>query len=83
LTEFKASAEQTITHALGNITIDENDLSDEDDFMNDEDIDAQDLRRRERARQKGPYFKYKELIQDLADRKAEEVPIELDDIAEV
>ncbi|SPN96661.1 probable DNA replication licensing factor [Cephalotrichum gorgonifer] len=86
LSEFKTTPqEETITHALGNITIDEDDFSDEYDFL-DEDEDAQEQRRQERReraqRRKGPHHKYKELLQDLADRKIQEVAIALDDLAE-
>lgn len=82
MSQFKATAEQTITHALGNITIDEDDLSDEYDFMDDDDEAANQRRARTRQR-KGPFFKYKEMLQDLADRKVDEIPIDLDDVAEV
>ncbi|KAK3329751.1 MCM2/3/5 family-domain-containing protein [Apodospora peruviana] len=79
LQEFKTSPEQAITHALGNINIDEDDLSDEYDFM-DEDDEAQERRRQEKARRRSPHHKYKEMLQDLADRKVNEVVIDLDDL---
>jgi DNA replication licensing factor MCM7 len=84
LTNFKTTAEQTITHALGNITINEDDISDDEyDFM-DEDGNAQQQRQRQqKATRKGPYFKYKEMMQELADRKIDEVTIDLDDIVTV
>ncbi|CAM1506576.1 Fc.00g062170.m01.CDS01 [Cosmosporella sp. VM-42] len=80
LTHFKTSPEQTITTALGNITIDEDELSDEYDFM-DEDEQAGDRRREERARKRVPQQKYKDMIQKLANREIEEAAIELDDLA--
>ncbi|KAK0733952.1 MCM2/3/5 family-domain-containing protein [Lasiosphaeria miniovina] len=79
LTGFKTSPEQTITHALGNINIDEDDLSDEYDFM-DEDDDAQQRRLRDKARKRAPQHKYKEMLQQLADRKLDQVVIDLDDL---
>ena len=82
LTDFKTSPEQTITHALGNINIDEDDLSDEYDFM-DEDDNAQQQRQRERARKRAPQHKYKDMLQDLANRKINELVIDLDDLHSV
>lgn len=86
LSNFKTTPEQSITHDLGNITIDEDELSDEYDFA-DEDEDTQDRRRQERReraqRRKGPHHKYREILQDLADRKIQEVTVDLDDLADV
>ncbi|KXX78706.1 DNA replication licensing factor mcm7 [Madurella mycetomatis] len=79
LSDFKTSPEQTITHALGNINIDEDDLSDEYDFM-DEDDNAQQQRQRDKARNRAPQHKYKDMLQELADRKISEVVIDLDDL---
>ncbi|KPM44712.1 DNA replication licensing factor mcm7 [Neonectria ditissima] len=78
LTDFKTSPEQTITTALGNITIDEDELSDEYDFM-DEDEQAGD-RRRQGRRKEAPKHKYKEMLQKLADRTLDEATIDLDDL---
>ncbi|KAF9879736.1 putative MCM2/3/5 family protein [Colletotrichum karsti] len=75
LSEFKASPEQTIAHALGNITIDENDFSD-DELMEDD-----DTRQTRRQAKSAPGPKYKEMLQELADRKTNEVMIDLDDLA--
>ncbi|KLU84671.1 DNA replication licensing factor mcm7, partial [Magnaporthiopsis poae ATCC 64411] len=80
LQEFKTSPEQAITQGLGNIAIGDDDLSDDYDFM-DEDDEAAQRRQQERARQKGPRYKYKEMLRELADRKIDEVVIELDDLA--
>lgn len=82
LSDFKTSPEQTITHALGNINIDEDDLSDEYDFM-DEDDNAQQQRQRGKARNRTPQHKYKDMLQELADRKISEVVIDLDDLHSV
>lgn len=61
-------------------------MSDEYDFL-DEDENAQDRRRQERRdraqRRKGPHHKYREIMQDLADRKVQEVTVDLDDVATV
>ncbi|KAI1335617.1 DNA replication licensing factor mcm7 [Xylariaceae sp. FL0016] len=82
LSSFKTSPEQTLTHAIGQINIDEDDLSDEYDFM-DEDDDATERERRQRQRKpsKLPKHKYADVLQRLADRSIDEVLIELDDIA--
>jgi len=66
---------------MGNVTIDDDDLSDEYDFM-DEDEDHEQ-RRREKARSRVPHHKYKDMLQDLADRKIDEVKIDLDDVDNV
>lgn len=81
LRDFKASPADSITHALGGMNIEEEDLDDEYDFMDDDDED-EDRRRQERANRKKPYHKYKDLMQQLANRDIDEVLIELDDIAQ-
>ncbi|ETS04022.1 MCM-domain-containing protein [Trichoderma reesei RUT C-30] len=80
LKDFKTSPEHTLTTALGNITIDEDDLSDEDDLM-DEDDQTRQRRQQERAKRKTPQHKYSDMLQLLADRKIDEFPIDLDDLA--
>ncbi|KAK0746087.1 MCM2/3/5 family-domain-containing protein [Schizothecium vesticola] len=79
LNEFKTSPEHTITTALGNIDINEDDLSDEYDFM-EEDDGANERRRRDKERRRKPQHKYKDMLQDLADRKVNEILIDLDDL---
>ncbi|KAF4975012.1 hypothetical protein FZEAL_8157 [Fusarium zealandicum] len=79
LTEFKTSPEQTITTALGNITIGEDDLDDEYDFM-DEDGQAGDGRQQDKQR-RTPQYKYKDMLQQLADRTIDEATIDLDDLS--
>lgn len=71
-----------MTHAIGQINIDEDDLSDEYDFM-DEDDEGHEQRRREKAASRQPKHKYSDLIQKLADRSIDEVLIELDDLVTV
>jgi DNA replication licensing factor MCM7 len=82
LKEFKTSPEHTLTTALGNITIDEDELSDDYDFM-DEDEQTRDRRQEERAKRKTPQYKYNDMLQLLADRKVDEFAIDLDDLATV
>lgn len=64
---------------MGDITIDEDDLSDEYDFM-DEDDEATERRRKEKESRRTPQHKYKLLLQQLADRTIEEITIDLDDV---
>ncbi|KAK6842063.1 DNA replication licensing factor mcm7 [Apiospora arundinis] len=81
LDKFKTSPQDTITHAIGQISIDEDDLSDEDDFMDEDGEAAQHDRRRKKAAQRQqPKHKYVELMQQLADRAIDEVLTDLDDI---
>ncbi|KAL7792902.1 MCM2/3/5 family domain-containing protein [Trichoderma ceciliae] len=79
LKDFKTSPEHTLTTALGNITIDEDELSDDYDFM-DEDEQTRDRRHQERAKRKTPQHKYIDMLQLLADRKTDEFSIDLDDL---
>ncbi|KAI2463612.1 DNA replication licensing factor mcm7 [Annulohypoxylon bovei var. microspora] len=79
LEKFKTSPEQTLTHAIGQINIEEDDLSDEYDFM-DEDDEAHERRRKEKAVSRLPQHKYADMMQKLADRAIDEVLVELDDI---
>ncbi|UKZ77445.1 hypothetical protein TrVFT333_005166 [Trichoderma virens FT-333] len=80
LKDFKTSPEHTLTTALGNITIGEDELSDEDDLM-DEDDQTRQRRQEERAKRKTPQHKYNDMLQLLADRKIDEFAIDLDDLA--
>lgn len=82
LSDFKTTPEQAIVHALGNINIDDDDLSDEYDFM-DEDEGAAARRTQNRAARRKPQHKYRELLQELADRKSNEIVIDLDDVSSV
>ncbi|EJP70303.1 MCM2/3/5 family protein [Beauveria bassiana ARSEF 2860] len=80
LKDFKTTPEHTITTAMGNITIDEDDLSDEYDFMDDDD-ESGERRRRDREHRRAPHYKYQEIMQKLANRTQEEIVIDLDDLA--
>ncbi|KAI8676875.1 DNA replication licensing factor MCM7 [Fusarium sp. Ph1] len=79
LTGYKTSAEQTITTALGNITIGEDDLDDDYDPMDEDNQDGNRGQNKERRR--APHHKYKDMLQQLADRVIDEATIDLDDLA--
>ncbi|CAK7223986.1 DNA replication licensing factor MCM7 [Sporothrix curviconia] len=79
LNTYKTSPEHTITHALGNINIDDDDLSDEYEFV-DETDEAAERRAQEKAARRKPQHKYRDMLQKLADRKIDEVTIDLDDL---
>ncbi|KAI0378046.1 DNA replication licensing factor mcm7 [Hypomontagnella monticulosa] len=81
LEQFKTSPEQTLTHHIGQVQIDEDDLSDEYDFM-DQDDEEHERRRREKVAARMPKHKYADVMQKLADRTMDEVLIELDDVAQ-
>lgn len=68
---------------MGNITIDEDDLSDEYDFMEDDNDQAREERRRAKEQRKIPQPKYKLMLQELADRTIDEIRIDLDDLVTV
>jgi DNA replication licensing factor MCM7 len=65
------------------MNIDEDDFSDEYDFMDDDDDEGQESRRRARAQAKQPKLKYADLLQKVADRFEDEITIDLDDLAKV
>lgn len=67
---------------MGNVTIDEDDLSDEYDFM-DEDDETGEHRRQQKEQRRSPQHKYKQFLQELANRTADEIVIDLDDLATV
>ncbi|KAL2694182.1 Mcm2-7 hexameric complex component [[Neocosmospora] mangrovei] len=79
LTGYKTSAEQTITTALGNITIGEDDLDDDYDPMDEDNQNGN--RGQDKERQRAPHHKYKDMLQQLADRVIDEATIDLDDLA--
>ena len=80
---FKTSPQSALTNALSDMNIDEDDFSDEYDFMDDDDEEGQESRRRARAQAKQPNLKYVELLQKVADRFENEITIDLDDLAKV
>ena len=65
------------------MNIDEDDFSDEYDFMDDDDAPGGNARREARSQTKMPKTKYKDLLQKVADRYEEEITIDLDDLAKV
>jgi DNA replication licensing factor MCM7 len=65
------------------MNIDEDDFSDEYDFMDDDDDEGQNARREARTQAKTPKLKYVELLQKVADRVEDEITIDLDDLAKV
>ncbi|KAH8602628.1 MCM2/3/5 family-domain-containing protein [Bisporella sp. PMI_857] len=78
LKTFKSSPTSALESAIDGMNIDEDDLSDDYDFMDDDDGVA---RRQTRVQAKEPQLKYKELLQKVADRYTDEITIELDDVA--
>jgi DNA replication licensing factor MCM7 len=83
LSTFKTSPTANIAHALGDMNIDEDDLSDDYDFMDDDDDQGQGTRRQAKSQAKLPKLKYLDLLQKVADRYEDEITIELDDLAKV
>ncbi|KAH0562260.1 Mcm2-7 hexameric complex component [Trichoglossum hirsutum] len=83
LTSFKSSSspsEASATNALQDLNIEDSDLSDEYDFMDDIDGDHSSRRRARRDAEREPKLKYKNLLQEIANRTKSEVTIELDDL---
>ncbi|KAI9715753.1 MAG: Mcm2-7 hexameric complex component [Candelaria pacifica] len=83
LQTFKSSSsatEASATNALQDLNIDEDDLSDEYDFMDDADGDNGTRARRTNDKRADPKKKYMALLQDVADRYKSEITIELDDL---
>lgn len=83
LSTFKTSPKSELAGALRDMNIDEGDFSDDYDFMDDDDDEGQDARRRTRAQTKAPKLKYMEVLQKVADRFEDEITIDLDDLAQV
>lgn len=84
LTSFKSSAaatESIATNALQDLHIDDEDLSDDYDFMDD--VGGEVRPRRGRGGQDEPKKKYMEMLQQVADRTTSEILIELDDLEDV
>ncbi|KAI9668145.1 MAG: Mcm2-7 hexameric complex component [Bathelium mastoideum] len=80
LGSYKGKSSSDTANALNDLHIDEDGLSDEYDFM--EDVDGANGARRRDGASRGPKKKYMEILQDVADRKASQVLIELDDVDE-
>lgn len=83
LQNFKSSPASALASALDGMNIDEDDFSDEYDFMDDDDEEAQNTRRKTKTQAKQPSLKYKDLLQKVADRYEDEITIDLDDLAKV
>jgi DNA replication licensing factor MCM7 len=83
LQSFKTSPKSELAGALGDMNIDEDDFSDEYDFMDDEDEEGHNTRRQARTQAKTPKLKYMEVLQKVADRYEDEITIDLDDLAKV
>ncbi|KAM0332398.1 hypothetical protein ACHAQA_002678 [Verticillium albo-atrum] len=79
LKDFKATPEQSITHAFGNVTINEDDFDEDDDVMEDDEVAEE--RRRRLKESRIPQPKYQLILQELADRQINEVMLDLDDLA--
>lgn len=83
LQSFKTSPKSELAGALGDMNIDEDDFSDEYDFMDDEDGEGHNTRRQVRTQAKTPKLKYMDVLQKVADRYEDEITIDLDDLAKV
>jgi DNA replication licensing factor MCM7 len=83
LKDFKTTPAQTLATALGNITIDENDLSDDDLDLMDGDDEAAERRRQEREQRRQPKHTYLETLKNVANRTQDTIVIDLDDLASV
>lgn len=85
MTSFKTSpkAKTGLAGALSDMNIDEDDFSDEYDFMDDDDNEGQNARRTARKEATAPKQKYMDLLQKVADRYEDEITIDLDDLAQV
>jgi DNA replication licensing factor MCM7 len=83
LQSFKTSPVSGLESALDGMNIDEDDFSDEYDFMDEDDEEAQNTRRAARKEARRPKLKYMDLLQKIADRYEDEITIHLDDLAKV
>lgn len=83
LTSYKCTitSEQLAADALEDLNIDEDGLSDEYDFMDD--VTNEKGRQRRQGRSTEPRRKYMDILQKVADREANEITIELDDLDNV
>ncbi|CAL3962119.1 hypothetical protein PZA11_000634 [Diplocarpon coronariae] len=82
LSTFKTAPKSELAGALHDMNIDEDDFSDDYDFMDDDDEERQNTRIQSRAQAKAPKLKYVEILQKIADRNEEEITIDLDDLAQ-
>lgn len=75
---LQSSSEAAATEAMEDLNIDGNRTSDEYDFMDDVDDEGADTRGA--RRRKEPKLKYMQILQDIANRDASNIVIELDDL---
>ena len=83
---YKVSAssnEDSAADALEHLNLDEDDISDDYDFMEDAEGQSNGRRRASNSRNREPRRKYLEVLQKVADREISEICIDLDDLAEV
>jgi DNA replication licensing factor MCM7 len=75
---LQSTSEAAATEALEDLNIDGDRTSDEYDFMDDVDDEGPDTRGARRRRE--PKLKYMQILQDIANRDASNIVIELDDL---
>ncbi|KAJ5368509.1 DNA replication licensing factor MCM7 [Penicillium cataractarum] len=75
---LQSSSEAAATEAMEDLNIDGNRTSDEYDFMDD--VDDEGAETRGARRRKEPKLKYMQILQDIANRDASNIVIELDDL---
>jgi DNA replication licensing factor MCM7 len=75
---LQSTSEAAATEALEDLNIDGDRSSDEYDFMDDVDDEGADTRGARRRRE--PKLKYMQILQDIANRDASNIVIELDDL---
>lgn len=83
LASFKTSAsatEASATSALESLNINEDDLSDDYDFMDDAEDMRSNRQRNGHIRTKESRKKYMDILQQIADRQLSEICVELDDL---
>jgi DNA replication licensing factor MCM7 len=83
LRTFKSTPASALTKALNGMTVEEDGLSDEYDFMDDEDEGGENVRRQAKQDANRPTLKYMDLLGKVSNRYENEITIELDDLAMV
>jgi DNA replication licensing factor MCM7 len=81
LRTFKSTPASALTKALNGMTVEEDGLSDEYDFMDDEDEGGENARRQAKQDANRPTLKYMDLLGKVSNRYENEITIELDDLA--
>jgi DNA replication licensing factor MCM7 len=82
LETYKTTKTKSAVDALLDMNIDDDDFSDEYDFI-DSDDEAAQTRRAAQKQAQVPRKKYMEILQRVANRIEDEITIDLDDMAEV